>query len=120
MRRQTDSAHEIRWGGFVIAVVGFLLTRLTVIDAIRMDSQTIEFLLDHGVVLVPGLGVTLFGVALAVGTFDRRYVNTVAAWCVLGTAGILAITGLGLIDEFLLTGSIPTLTDSTGTCSPTP
>lgn len=115
MRQQTDSVHEIKWSGFVIAVVGFLLTRLTVLDAIQMDTPTTEFLLDHGVVLVPGLGVTLFGVALAVSTFDRRYVNTVAAWCVLGTAGILAITGLGMVDEFLLTGSMPTLTDSTGT-----
>lgn len=114
MRGHADSVRGVKWGGFVIAAVGFVLTRVTVLDVVQMDTPVRQFLLDHGVVLALGLGVTLFGLGLAVSTFDRRYVNTVAAWCVLGAVGVLAITSVGMLDELLAGDAMPLFGDQAG------
>jgi uncharacterized membrane protein YagU involved in acid resistance len=81
--------------GFVVAMVGFLLTRGTV--ALVADSDPVMFLLAGVVPLVTGLGLAAFGVALAFGPFPRSYVRRVAVWCVVGTALIGFFVGLALL-----------------------
>lgn len=105
MDLEASDAFGTKPGGFLVAGIGFLLVRFTVLDAVSTDTGVGPFLLSHGVVLVLGLGVSLFGIGLAVSTFDRGYVNTVATWCLLGTAGILLITGLSRLDELVAAGS---------------
>jgi len=81
--------------GFVVAAVGFLLTRGTV--ALVADSGPVMFLLTGIVPLVAGLGLSAFGVALTFGPFPRSYVRRVAVWCVAGTALIGFFVGLALL-----------------------
>ena len=104
MSRHTGATRGTKTGGFVVAAVGFLLVRFTVLDSVGAGTGVVPFLVDHGVVLILGLGVSLFGIGLAVSTFDRRYVNTVATWCLLGTLGILVITGFSMLDELVASG----------------
>ena len=81
--------------GFVVAAVGFLLTRGTV--ALVADSGPVAFLLTGVVPLVAGLGLAAFGVALAFGPFPRSSVRRIAFWSVAGTAFIGFFVGLALL-----------------------
>ncbi len=95
-RRSADPlvgiTRRIRPAGLVVAVVGFLLSRFAVT---RAASETaVVFLLAGLVPLAGGLGLSTFGVALAVGPFDRDYVRRTAVWCLAGTAGMALLIGL--------------------------
>jgi len=74
--------------GLVVALLGFVLTRSTVTFA--LSGSTTTFILGSVVPLVLGLALSAFGVALAVGAFERTYVQTIAGWTVLG-AGAIAL-----------------------------
>jgi len=80
--------------GFVIALVGFGLTRFTV--TIAAMETTAGFLFAGVVPLVLGLGLSAAGVLLAIGSYDRLFVRTVAVWCLAGTGamGVLALLTL--------------------------
>lgn len=87
----------VRYGGVVVAVMGFGITRIFVSEALYLESS-LTYLISGLVPLVVGLGLTVYGVALAVGPFSRAYANTVAAWCVIGTVGMLLIVGISAVD----------------------
>ncbi|MFT4946112.1 MAG: two-component system OmpR family sensor kinase [Natronomonas sp.] len=77
--------------GLVIALVGFLLTRVTV--TLAVDGSTTEFLFAGIIPLVLGLSLAAFGVILAVGAYDRELVRTTALWSLVGTGtmGVLVV-----------------------------
>lgn len=82
-------------GGFIIAGIGFFLTRFTVTLAAYEDP--IRFVIAGVVPLVLGLGLAAFGVALAVSGFERSFVNTVTIWCVAGAGAMLLLVFLTLV-----------------------
>jgi len=86
---------RLNYSGLVVAGVGFFLTRFTV--ALAVDQSPARFYLSGVVPLVLGLGLSAFGVALTVANVDRELVRTTAAWCVVGTAGMLALVVLTLL-----------------------
>jgi len=86
---------RLNYSGLVVAGVGFLLTRFTVVLAV--DQSPARFYLSGVVPLVLGLGLSAFGVALTVANVDRNLVRTTAIWCVLGTAGMFALVVLTLL-----------------------
>ncbi len=81
--------------GLVVAGLGFLLTRFTVTLAAYEDP--VRFVIAGVVPLVLGLGLATFGVALAVGDFDRRFVATVTRWCLMGAASMVVLVFLTLV-----------------------
>lgn len=80
--------------GLVVAGLGFFLTRFTVTLATYEDP--VRFVIAGVVPLVLGLGLSVFGVALVVGDFERSFVATVTKWCVAGTAAMLVLVVLTL------------------------
>lgn len=74
--------------GLVVALLGFVLTRSTVTFA--LSDTPLTFIVGNVSPLLLGLSLSAFGVALAVGTFKRSYVRTIAGWTVLG-AGTIAL-----------------------------
>lgn len=95
-------SQRVRVGGLLVALSGFAITRLFVVEALEVDVA-LPFLVAGLFPLVLGLALTVYGVALALGPFTARYVNTVARWHVLGVGAmvvVFAITGL----EGLLAG----------------
>lgn len=78
--------HRFNPGGLVIALLGFVLTRYTVTFA--LTDSPFSFIVGGVTPLVLGLLLSTFGVALAVGSFERWYVRTVALWTVLGAGTI--------------------------------
>ena len=88
---------RVNASGLVIAGIGFFLTRFTVTLALYEDP--VRFLLAGVVPLVLGLGLAAFGVALAVADVEPRVVRTTAAWCVVGTATMLALAVLTLFGQ---------------------
>ena len=72
--------------GLVIAFLGFFLTRYTVTFAL-VDAP-VAFVIGGVVPLVLGLSLSVFGVALTVGAFEREYVRTIVLWTVLGGGAI--------------------------------
>jgi two-component system OmpR family sensor kinase len=81
--------------GLVVAAVGFGLTRFTVTTA--ATDTTASFLFAGVIPLVLGLGLSATGVLLAVGGFDRPFVRTIAAWCLLGTTVMAVLVGLTVL-----------------------
>jgi signal transduction histidine kinase len=98
----------VRYGGVVVALFGFVITRLFVAEALRFDSG-LAFLVAGIVPLVVGLGVSVYGVAIAIGAFSRAYANTVARWCVMGTGGMVLIVAVTAAGTALREESIWTL-----------
>ncbi|AEN05774.1 sensor histidine kinase KdpD [Halolamina sp.] len=84
----------INYSGFIIAGIGFFLTRFTVTLGITEDP--VRFYLAGVVPLALGLGLAAFGVALAVADIEASYVRTTALWCVagLGTMAVLVVLTL--------------------------
>jgi len=78
--------------GLVIAALGFLLTRGTITLAVGDDP--VQFLFAGLLPLVMGLLLAAFGVALAVGSFQARFVRTTAIWTLIGsgTMGVLVVS----------------------------
>lgn len=93
-----------RYAGGIIAAVGFVLTRFIVLESVRQQASLTEFLVGPGPFLAVGLGVTVFGVALAVSTYSHRDVAIVAGWCVLGTVGAGFVVGSALVESRLGAG----------------
>jgi len=86
---------RLNYSGFVIAGVGFFLTRFTVTLAIYDDP--VRFYFAGVVPLALGLGLAAFGVALAVADVERALVRTTAAWCVAGAGAMLVLVVLTLL-----------------------
>lgn len=92
-------------GGLLIAMSGFGITRLFVAETLRIDAA-IPFLIAGLLPLVVGLGLSVYGVVLAIGPFDPDYVNTIARWHVLGITAMAVVFGITAIDQLLRTGAI--------------
>lgn len=101
----------IQYGGLGIAVLGFTITRLFVAETVQTDTATM-FLVVGLLPLLIGLGMAVYGVTLAVGTFSTGYVNTVMRWSFAGTGTMLFVFGLTAVDELLRTGGLRFFADS--------
>lgn len=99
-----ESRWHLKYGGVVIAAIGFVLTRVTVLSAIHLDVPLVHFLAGDILPLVLGLGITVFGIGLAISTLSRAFVNTVAIWCLLGTLGMAAVAGVIVFQVSLYVG----------------
>ncbi|WP_280535409.1 HAMP domain-containing sensor histidine kinase [Halopenitus sp. POP-27] len=86
----------IRYRGFVVALIGFAITRFFVAEALVVD-RSVPFLAVGLLPLVAGLSLTVYGVALAVGVFSRDYVAAVTRWCLLGTGGMALVVAITLV-----------------------
>lgn len=96
--------YPVAGGGIVVALVGFVLTRFTV--AIAAAESPGHFLFSGVIPLALGLLLTAFGVFLAVSAYDRRFVWTIAAWCIIGTvtmALFVVLTILGTAQDMAVT-----------------
>jgi Bacteriophytochrome (light-regulated signal transduction histidine kinase) len=107
----TPSTRWKRYGGFGIATIGFLLTRIFVAETISVNMP-LSFLLVSLPPLLIGLGVTVFGVILAVGRFSPTYVRTVTIWCGLGVFGLVLLLIATQFRSILVGGMGPTLGDA--------
>ncbi|WP_410765979.1 ATP-binding protein [Haloferax sp. DFSO60] len=96
---------DIKPEGFVIALIGFIATRYTVLESVEPSATLGQFVLGQGVFLTLGMGLTVFGMGLAVSSYDGRFVRTVAIWSVLGTVSMVAVLGftfVGIGDGLML------------------
>lgn len=75
-------SRNVSVAGFVVAGIGFFLTRFTVT---LVFDDPVKFLFAGLLPLVLGLLLAAFGVALAVGAFTPRFVRTVTGWTIVGT-----------------------------------
>lgn len=89
-----EGPHGFTPSGLWIAAIGFFVTRFTVTLA-TFESRT-AFLLSGVVPLLLGLLLAASGVALFVGSFDRRFVRSIAGWCGAGTLAMGVLVGLTL------------------------
>lgn len=96
---------RVKFGGVVIAGIGFLITRLTVLPAIHLDVGLVQFLAGDLFPLALGLGIIVVGIGTTVSNLPRSYVNTLARWCVLGTLGMAVIAGIILLQVSLYLGA---------------
>ena len=92
-----------RFGGVVVAGLGFVITRLFVAEAVSLSDAPVAAVATVGS-LVVGLGIVIAGVALAVGAFDPAYVADVSRGCLLGTGAMavalvatVAATGISML-----------------------
>ena len=88
-------ARRVSLGGLVIALLGFALTRFTV--TFTVDGDLLRFVVAGLLPLTLGLGLSAFGVALSVGSFERTYVRTTAIWTVIGAGAMLVLVILTLV-----------------------
>ena len=94
-----------RYGGVVVAGVGFVISRVFVAEAVTFSGGPLPVVATTGS-LVGGLAVSVAGVALAIGAFDTAYVTDISRGCLLGT-GVMAVTiavtvaatGIGMVGE---------------------
>ena len=99
-----------KYAGVVVAVVGFLLTRFTVLESVRRQDTLVGFVVGPGPFLAVGLGVTVFGLALVVSGRSHRDVTVVAAWCLVGTAAAGLVAGSALLESHLGVGPALSMT----------
>ncbi len=93
---------QLKYGGLVVAGVGFLLSRATLLVVADPGGSTVAFLTTALVPLSLGLALTAFGVSLSVSTFEPWHVNVVALWTLVGTAGMGLVTALSLVNPMLV------------------
>lgn len=93
-----------RYGGPIVAGLGFVITRFFVAEAVTLSGEPIAVAATAGS-LVVGLSLTVAGVGLAVGAFTSAFVADVSRGCLLGTGATaaaiaitIAATGVGVID----------------------
>ncbi len=114
MIRAVKLSGRVQYGGLVVALSSFGVTRLFVVEALQVDVA-LPFLIAGLVPLVVGLALTVYGVTLALGPFTSRYVNTVARWHLLGVGAmvvVFAVTALEGVfrgDGFRLGNGAPLL-----------
>ncbi|MFB6296120.1 MAG: sensor histidine kinase [Halobacteriales archaeon] len=102
--RLPTAVQRLHYGGLIVGATGFLVTRLVVAETIQAD-MAVPFLVAGLIPLVVGLGVSVFGVVLAVGAVPRRYVKTVSVWCLIGTGGMVLVLGVTAIESMLRSGT---------------
>ncbi|WP_255152790.1 hypothetical protein [Halorarius halobius] len=91
---------RIKPGGFLIALIAFVLTRTLLVGVVyNSPASSILATLLQLVPLVIGLGLVIYGVSLAVSTHDRAYARTVATWFLVGSVGIFAMVALGAVES---------------------
>ncbi|WP_167879995.1 ATP-binding protein [Halorhabdus rudnickae] len=96
----------------MISLVGFALTRFTV--TFTVDGDLLQFVVAGLLPLTLGLGLSAFGVALAVGSFERVYVRTTAVWTMIGTGTMFVLVVLTLVGSGIDTMTrMGTINDST-------
>ena len=98
-------SQRVQYGGLVVALSGFGITRLFVAEAVRIETA-VPFLLAGMVPLVAGLALTVYGVTLAIGPFSAEYADTVARWHVLGVGGMVVVFGVTAADQFVRSGGV--------------
>jgi len=81
-----------RYGGLLVAGVGFAITRFFVAEAVTLSGAPTA-VAATAVSLVVGLALAVAGVALAVGAFSGSYVADVSRGCLLGS-GAIAVAAL--------------------------
>jgi hypothetical protein len=84
-----SAVRRVHYGGLVVSVVGFLASAI-IAQSIPPD-MSLPLVLSGLFPLVIGLCLSVFGVALAVGTFSQAYVTTVARWCLIGTGSMVLV-----------------------------
>lgn len=104
----TSTVDWNRYGGVVIALFGFVLTRQFVAQTIQLEHALSFVLLSLGP-LVVGLGVSLYGVVLTVGPFSTRYARTVTIWCGLGTGSAVGLIAATQLEAMTLSGMVEPL-----------
>lgn len=89
---------QIKPGGFLIALVAFVLTRTLLVGVIyNSPANSILTTRLQLVPLIVGLGFVIYGVSLAVSTHDRAYARTVATWFLVGSVGVFVMVALGAV-----------------------
>ncbi|MCU4751852.1 ATP-binding protein [Halobacteria archaeon AArc-curdl1] len=96
MRQFGDGQRRLKLGGIAIALFGFLVTRFAVALVYEFDGSITQFVATGAIPLVLGLGLAIFGVALAVSTYSRLTVRTIALWCLLGAGGMGGVAAFSL------------------------
>lgn len=91
---------RVQLGGLLVAFSGFGITRLFVAESVQVDVA-LPFLLAGLIPLVVGLAMTIYGVALAVGPFSNRYVNTIARWHLLGVGVMILVFAITDMDGLM-------------------
>lgn len=103
---------EFKPEGLVVAVLGFVITRFAVAESMNVDAA-LPFLIAALLPLVAGFGLSVFGVALTIGTFPRTYVRTVTLWTLAGTSAMTIVLVLTASEMFLTEGMTTTPFEST-------
>ena len=101
----------IEYGGIVVAVVGFVVTRLFVAEALRADAA-LPFLLSGLVPLLVGFAVTIYGVGLLVGSFSRMYIYETTRWCLIGTVGMVLLVATTSLEPAIYEMRMSHVTDA--------
>jgi len=94
----TGPSPGVRWSGLGLALLGFLITRLLVAESMQLEAGV--FVVAGLLPMATGLGLSLFGVAIAIGAVTPDYARTVWTWAVIGTVSmvvVLAVTALHAI-----------------------
>jgi signal transduction histidine kinase len=94
------SIKRVQYSGLVVAFFGFGITRLFVAEALQTDAA-LPFLIAGLLPLVVGLGLSVYGVALAIGPFDSEYVRTIARWHVLGVGSMVIVFAITALDQII-------------------
>jgi len=92
------SERKLKPSGLLVAAIGFLVTRVMVLEALVFGGLPSEIAVVRLLPLVVGFGVIVLGMSLTVSTFDREYVDTVARWTVLGTVGMVVVVVVSLLE----------------------
>jgi two-component system OmpR family sensor kinase len=109
----SGSRPGIRASGFGLALLAFLLTRLLVAETATTATGT--FVSAALIPLSAGLGLTIYGVALAVGAVSRTYARTVWRSSALGTLAMLVVLVATTLHVVLLGERIDTMWERSGT-----
>lgn len=102
---------RIQAGGFVIALSGFGITRFFVAEALTVDA-TVPYVIAGLFPLVVGLVLTFYGVVLAIGPFEPKYVNTVARWHLLGVGTMIVVFAMTSLEQLLRGGRVAFVSES--------